>query len=796
MFRKIWNAILELLGFVNGSANKPKNSVGTASPKSTKYPCLTKTPEQGVQQNSPRNLYAGKGHEITDQHVREASKDLFWTDSGTKMGPTPAQQKVIFNGLAATAVLAGAGSGKSTTLVSRVLFLHKQLGVSFQTMAVFTFTRKSRQDFIDKLLKEAKRWNVRLSDAGAKRLVRTFHSKALQVARDLIGPEERIFEFLGKEQRARDKKHMDNYQTPENPDDEQISPDEEEANQIEGLARLDDRSPEQAEIFRDVYAECYGHDEEFRKAIATLFDYTMTTGKLPADEKSNKQMSYINRMKKIDADLCAHLEERWQQQGRWPIPGITARNKDGSRFCLDIMGTPLFANGYIETLGIYVVLGSYDGISNNQITVGTSKIKPEFEVKNKRLVLLVGCKNKIRYVNNSDDAEELRQQLELHGGEKGLAAPLIKLRLPGELTSEVAYFALYTFGVFVENLGLHPDKLADHRLTADFSEVERATIYAVSRFFSGFYSRLKSKGMVTFNQIFFRLGEGSKDLERIGIGSLVGITHLMIDEFQDVSPLIVKFVLGLHGELVRKSEGQLTPTLMCVGDDWQSIYGWRGSSPHFLLNFHRFFHGAPSEHICLEDNFRSSQKIIDCGESFIKLVQAKSKKQGIASNEKVKDLPWIVGAVEDYKSEDVLSALQRLLDLADQDDDIYLLAATNMQLRPFGHISDSRLTATTFHQSKGLEAEYVVLVGARGYFGSNKLKNFIYKLADFPQTFDEAQRDEAFRVAYVAATRAKKLCLWFARPRASDVISSVPADGIIRKLITSEEVIPYIEASF
>ena len=93
--------------------------------------------------------------------------------------------RVIFNRPSAASVLAGAGSGKSTTLVSRVLFLRKYMDVPFETMAVFTFTKKSRYDFINKLLKEAKRWNVKLSKAGAERLVRTFHSKALQVSKDL-----------------------------------------------------------------------------------------------------------------------------------------------------------------------------------------------------------------------------------------------------------------------------------------------------------------------------------------------------------------------------------------------------------------------------------------------------------------------------------------------------------------------------------------------------------------------------------------------------------------------------------
>lgn len=797
MFQRVWDAILRWLGIGGNTALPAKQTVPVPSSRSAPPPTASPAPPKPVEPTPPpRLLYQGTGFAITDQHVQEASQYLFRKDaSGTKIGPTSHQQKAIFCPSAATAVLAGAGSGKSTTLVSRVLFLHKQMDVPFQNMAVFTFTKKSRQDFIDKLLEEAPRWNIRLSEPGARRLVRTFHSKALQVARDLIGPEEQIFEFLGKEQCNSTEEGTAKSEISKSTDDEAAPPEEEAANQIEGLVRLDDESDEQAEILRDAYADCYSSDEAFRHAIACLLDYTVATEQLPQGQQFEKQLNYLDKMKRIDADLCNHLEERWKRQGNWPIQGVTTRNKDGSRFNLEVMGTPLFANGYIEALDIYVVLGGYNKISKDQIKVGSSQLKPEYDVKDKKLVLLTGCKNKIRFVKNAKDAEELRLQLEHLGGEKGLSAPLARLRLPGEFKSKVTYSALYAFGAFVENLGQRPDKLAEN-LPASLSTVDRAAIYAVSRYFSSFYSKLRASGLVTFNQIFSRLGKGSQDLDRIGIASLIGIRHLMIDEFQDVSPLIVNFVLGLHGELARKSEGRLTPTLMCVGDDWQSIYGWRGSSPHFFLEFHKHFPGAPSEPLRLEANFRSSQKIIDCGESFIKLVKTKSQKRGIASNAKVKDLPWKVGSIDDYTTDDVKTTLQRLFQLAKPDDDIYLLAASHEQLKPFKTLSDTRLTATTFHQSKGLEAEYVVLLGAPSYFGSNKLKNFIYEQAEFPQTFDEAQQDEAFRVAYVAATRAKKLCLWFAKPKSSDVISAVPADGIHRVVISAGEVSPYIEACF
>ena len=62
----------------------------------------------------------------------------------------------------------------------------------------------------------------------------------------------------------------------------------------------------------------------------------------------------------------------------------------------------------------------------------------------------------------------------------------------------------------------------------------------------------------------------------------------------------------------------------------------------------------------------------------------------------------------------------------------------------------------TYHQSKGLEADICILVGDCLYNSTIPLKNLIYELAGCSQTYDEAQTEEALRLAYVAITRAPR----------------------------------------
>lgn len=794
MLNIIWETLRNWFGVVNTNQRSKHTLLNQAQPTLTTESVrqsVELTQGQALAPKDPPKLYSLAPFVIEDKHITAAEKLLFTGEREQRRGPTKSQEKVIYSTSRAISVLAGAGSGKSTTLVSRILFLHKILGIKFETMAVFTFTRKSRTDFIEKLLKEAQRWEVLLTPKRAEQLVRTFHSKALQIGSSLLGSDKKIFEFLDNTKNSTAPQNQTE-RTVDNP----LSVDEEKANEIEGYVDLEE-SPEQNAILKEVYAQCYNLSSEFRKAIYKLYMHTILTPPFDADERYKKKLTYIKKISARDTFLCDYMEATWQQQGLWPIPGVIPRGQAGTDFSLDVMGMPFSANGYISSLKVFVVLGPHEEMPATEITLGNQQIKLEYAVADRRTILLAGCDQPIRYIKNKRDAEELRQQLVLATNEQGLSAPALEIKLPGEYSAKPVFSSLYTFGMFAENLGLDPITLPSKISSYTLNDFEKSALIAVSLFYKAFYKTLEDKNFVTFNQLFAKLGEGNPELAQTGYSSLLGIQHLLIDEFQDISPLIVKFIRGLHSELVKKSGGELNPSLMCVGDDWQSIYGWRGSSPHFLLNtFSKDFPGASNTHILLEENFRSSQNIINCGEAFITKVIMRSAKKGIASNPSVKDLSHKTITVEKYEINEVTNVLKELMQLADEAETIYLLAATHEDLNQFKAVTGKNLMKTTFHQSKGLEADYVVLVGATSVFGSNKLKNHLYSLAQFPQSFDVAKSDEALRVAYVATTRAKKFCIWFAKSSPQNVIGQVPADGKTHQLMKAKDVSKHLQSIF
>ena len=83
-------------------------------------------------------------------------------------------------------------------------------------------------------------------------------------------------------------------------------------------------------------------------------------------------------------------------------------------------------------------------------------------------------------------------------------------------------------------------------------------------------------------------------------------SHVVVDEFQDTNPV--------QGKLVELLSGRAE--LCVVGDDDQSIYGWRGADVSQILDFPQTH--APCEVIRLEQNYRSTGHILACADAVIR----------------------------------------------------------------------------------------------------------------------------------------------------------------------------------
>ncbi len=93
------------------------------------------------------------------------------------------------------------------------------------------------------------------------------------------------------------------------------------------------------------------------------------------------------------------------------------------------------------------------------------------------------------------------------------------------------------------------------------------------------------------------------------------IKYVVVDEYQDVNPIQERLVWLLH---------ELGAGLCVVGDDDQTIYQWRGSSVENILKFQERY--PKVEQIRLQENFRSSEGVIETAREFVEKVSERLPK--------------------------------------------------------------------------------------------------------------------------------------------------------------------------
>ena len=154
---------------------------------------------------------------------------------------------------------------------------------------------------------------------------------------------------------------------------------------------------------------------------------------------------------------------------------------------------------------------------------------------------------------------------------------------------------------FIENLGLEVNP-AVAAMSFPPGDPDALFFEALALYWKALEAHLldQSPPVMSYNRMFALFGENNpENLQLLPDPLLRPLAHLMIDEFQDVSPQIVSWLRASLAEIRRRGPAMHTgrnarhASLMCVGDDWQSIYGWRGSSPKYFMEFTKAFRRRP-----------------------------------------------------------------------------------------------------------------------------------------------------------------------------------------------------------
>lgn len=113
-------------------------------------------------------------------------------------------------------------------------------------------------------------------------------------------------------------------------------------------------------------------------------------------------------------------------------------------------------------------------------------------------------------------------------------------------------------------------------------------------------------GLVDFAELLLRAQEMLRDNERLRQHYRERFRHMLVDEFQDTNSIQYAWLRLLAGAENR---------LFVVGDDDQSIYGWRGAKVENIQDFQR--HYPDAEFVRLEQNYRSTGTILGAANAVI-----------------------------------------------------------------------------------------------------------------------------------------------------------------------------------
>lgn len=216
------------------------------------------------------------------------------------------------------------------------------------------------------------------------------------------------------------------------------------------------------------------------------------------------------------------------------------------------------------------------------------------------------------------------------------------------------------------------------------------------------------------------------------------VDHLLVDEFQDIDDDQFEFFQLLNPK-----------NYFYIGDDYQNIYSWRGAN---IEHFFNLYYDDDTMIYTMSNNYRTPKEIIKFATSFISRVEDKIVKRVKCMSEnggliqlKNLDKQFIydyINGDKKYGEWFILTRTNAQVDLMMNFlnskkipcDTFKKSELDNSELKE--KLKQNTVKVLTIHSAKGLENENIVVLGIKPF------------------------TDEERRVAYVAATRAKKLLIW------------------------------------
>lgn len=208
---------------------------------------------------------------------------------------------------------------------------------------------------------------------------------------------------------------------------------------------------------------------------------------------------------------------------------------------------------------------------------------------------------------------------------------------------------------------------------AIFEQNKRAQMPEVGKIFVAYVQRCKQANAMDFDDLLTLTYQLFREHEDIRHKYAARFDYVLVDEYQDTNHVQMSIVMQLCQEKQR---------VCAVGDDSQSIYSFRGANIDNILNFQRQFQGTRL--FKLEQNYRSTQTIVEAANSLIKHNRNQIPKDVFSANAKGEKIQYKPAYSDKEEAAIVAKDVKRIRrEDGCQYSDFAILYRTNAQSRSF-----------------------------------------------------------------------------------------------------------------
>ena len=251
------------------------------------------------------------------------------------------------------------------------------------------------------------------------------------------------------------------------------------------------------------------------------------------------------------------------------------------------------------------------------------------------------------------------------------------------------------------------DHEASNHVEADFD-------FLAAMGYKRYQKQLRACGAVDFDDLLLLTVKLFKDFPDVLQRHQSKFDHLQVDEYQDTN--------GVQFQLI---ESMVKPhgNICVVGDDDQSIYGWRGAEVEHIINFAKYFPNTKT--VRLENNYRCTDRILECANRLVKHNRLRHDKTLIPHKKSGSQIRLQAFEDETAEAEGVVQEIAYLIsELGVKPKQVAILFRTNEQPR-------------VFEQEMRRQKVPYMLVGGQSFFDRREIRDLMAYLKAIENSRDE-----------------------------------------------------------